>query len=711
MIKNSLRIYKRDLKIIFTNYVVLIVVVALSIIPSLYAWINIKASWDPYSESATSRIIVDVVNNDKGASINNKEINLGNNVVDGLKENALLGWRFVTFDEANDDLNNEKVFAALVLPENFSENISSLITNDIKKAEIKYMVNEKLNAIAPKITIKGATGVQSTVKDEVIKTTSEAALSIVSELGIEIEENLLPKLVEASGILHNIIDNYGKINNDINGASDIVNKVHTYTDNLEKNMPELEEILSKFKTIVYSVDDYSDSLMNSFNEISPTLKTDIGIAQNISSNISSSVIALENAIKNGSNEAPIMLENLLNKIDELNNLVTSIEKIVKIMGNTNPILVKLQSLQTSLTNLRATIQELKNKVDSGIELDYSKLENIKTASENISNFLGDLYNNYDTSIKGNIDKVFSNLSDKVNKTRNIVDKAEAELPDISSLVTRINEILVKGNNSIIKVEEVLPTVEEKVTDITNKIDEAINSKELADILNLVINQVSNRVDFLTSPVEVIEETLYPMGNYGSQMTPFYSTLACWVGLTFLVSILSVETEGDYKPMEVYLGKMLTFTSISIVQSMIIALGDIYYLKIYCLNKGLFFVGMLVIAIVFSIIVYSLVSVFGNVGKVVAIVLMIFQVAASGGTFPVQLTSNFFIAINPYLPFTYAISFLRESIGGVVESVLYKDIRFLVICSIIAILVSIICKRKANELMKHFNEKFEKSGLE
>ena len=219
------------------------------------------------------------------------------------------------------------------------------------------------------------------------------------------------------------------------------------------------------------------------------------------------------------------------------------------------------------------------------------------------------------------------------------------------------------------------------------------------------------MDFLTSPVEVIEETLYPMGNYGSQMTPFYSTLACWVGLTFLVSILSVETEGDYKPMEVYLGKMLTFLSISIVQSMIIALGDIYYLKIYCLNKGLFFVGMLVIAIVFSIIVYSLVSVFGNVGKVVAIVLMIFQVAASGGTFPVQLTSNFFITINPYLPFTYAISFLRESIGGVVESVLYKDIIFLVICSIIAILVSIICKRKVNELMKHFNEKFEESGLE
>ncbi|MBE6050871.1 MAG: YhgE/Pip domain-containing protein [Clostridium sp.] len=711
MIKNSFKIYKRDLKIIFTNYVVLIVIAALCVIPSLYAWINIKASWDPYSESATSRIVVDVVNEDKGSIINDKEINLGDKVTDGLKENKLLGWKFVSYEEASDDLNNEKVFAAIILPENFSENIASLITENVKKAEIKYMVNEKINAIAPKITIKGVTGVQSNIKDKVIRTTSEAALNIVKELGIEFEDTVLPKLSEASTILHKIEDNFGEINEGVYSAGDAIDKVKSYTDKVENAIPELDGILSRLKGVVVSMGDFNKKLSNSFNEVSPAIKEDIRIAGKISESILSSIDALEKAINAGSNEVPVMLENILTKIDSLDNILASIEESLKILGDGNPILIQIQNIRNNLTNIKPRIQEVKNKIEQGQGAEPSVIQDLKSVSSNISKSVNSIYNNFDNKINPNLNNVFNNIATKLSSLQNILSKAEEDLPDISNMVSRINEVLIKGNDVVGEVKEVLPTAEEKIVEITKKIDEAINSKELSDVLELVKNQVGSRVDFLTNPVNVVEETLFPMGNYGSQMTPFYSTLACWVGLTFLVSILSVETEGDYKPNEVYFGKLLTYTSISIIQAMIIALGDLYYLKIYCLNKGLFFAGMILTSIVFSVVVYSLVSVFGNVGKVVAIILMIFQVAASGGTFPVQLTSSFFIALNPYLPFTYAISFLRESIGGVVESILYRDIRCLLVYIIISILISVLCKKTANKLMKNFTEKFEESGLE
>ncbi len=129
-----------------------------------------------------------------------------------------------------------------------------------------------------------------------------------------------------------------------------------------------------------------------------------------------------------------------------------------------------------------------------------------------------------------------------------------------------------------------------------------------------------------------------------------------------------------------------------------------------MNPLLFVGGILFTSVVFTFIIYSLVSVFGNVGKVVSIILLVLQVAGSGGTFPIQLTPKFFQIIYPFLPFTYAISFARESIGGVVQSVLSRDIVILSTYIIVAILVSVFLKKPLNRLMSGFSDKFKESGL-
>ena len=157
-------------------------------------------------------------------------------------------------------------------------------------------------------------------------------------------------------------------------------------------------------------------------------------------------------------------------------------------------------------------------------------------------------------------------------------------------------------------------------------------------------------------------------------------------------------------------KSWLFGTIGFIQALIIALGDLYLLKIYCVNPGLFIAGILFTSITFAFIVYSLVSVFGNVGKVISIILLVLQVAGSGGTFPIQLTPKFFQSIHPFLPFTYAISFAREAIGGVVENVLTQDVFALMFYITMAILISIFLKRPINKLSSGFAKKYEESGL-
>ena len=201
-----------------------------------------------------------------------------------------------------------------------------------------------------------------------------------------------------------------------------------------------------------------------------------------------------------------------------------------------------------------------------------------------------------------------------------------------------------------------------------------------------------------------------MGNYGTGMTPFYTVLSLWVGLLLLSSILTVEAHGDYSVTAQYFGKLLLFLSISIVQALIVSLGDLYVLKIYCANPLLFVLGSIFTSVIFTFIVYSLCSVFGNVGKVLGIVLLVIQIGGSGGTFPIQLTPKFFQVINPFLPFTYAISFAREAIGGVVQSVLTKDIIVLSIYAVIFVFISIFLKKPINKLSQGFIESVKKSGI-
>ena len=249
-----------------------------------------------------------------------------------------------------------------------------------------------------------------------------------------------------------------------------------------------------------------------------------------------------------------------------------------------------------------------------------------------------------------------------------------------------------------------------INDLVSKVGSINNSGDLQKIVDLLKSDVQKRSDFLSNPVNIVENKLFPMGNYGTGMTPFYTVLSLWVGLLLLSSMLRVEAKGEYSATSQYFGKMLLFMSIAIIQAIIVALGDLYILKIYCVNPLLFVLASVFTSIIFTLILYSMCSVLGNIGKVLGIVLLVIQIGGSGGTFPIQLTPKFFQVINPFLPFTYAISFAREAIGGVVQSVLIKDIVVLLIYGAIFILISLFLKKPINKLIHGFTESFEKSGI-
>lgn len=710
--KNIFKLYLRDMRNIFSNYAALIVAIALCILPSLYAWFNIEASWDPYSQNATSQIKIGVVNKDKGTDLNGKYINIGDKVIEELKGNKQMGWQFVSEEEAYKNVEEGDYYATLTIPENFSENLTSILSVDIKKGEIIYTVNEKINAIAPKLTDKGATGVQENVSKALVETVSNAIFSVGNEVGITLEGQL-PRITNIYNALLQVQSHFSDINEVADMADEGATKTKDLVSKIQGDIPRIEETVKNAKELTSELESFLKTSKGSINKFAPSLKQDIKLVGEISRDVGKTTEGLINAINAGSDKIPVIIDNLLAKATSLRDMNKSLIRALEVINKINPAsnltetINTLKGVEGKIEVIITSLNEAKNNED---KIDTTRLNQITDMSNQIASAAEDLYGRFDGQIMPSINNILDKAYTVADDSLKILQQVEAKIPDVQGILTTVYEGVDKGEEGIKFIKGKLPEAEQTINDIVDKMNRVENGNGFTDIINILKSDVEKRSDFLANPVEIVENKLFPIANYGTGMTPFYTVLSLWVGILLLSSIFTVNAYGNYTSTEIYFGKLLLFMTIAVIQALIVSLGDLYILKIYCVNPVLFVLGSVFTSIVFTFIVYSLVSVFGNVGKVIAIILLVLQVAGSGGTFPIQLTPRFFQIINPYLPFTYCISFAREAIGGVVPRIVSLDICAFLVYISISLVIALLLKEPINKISRGFIESFENSGV-
>lgn len=711
--KNIFKIYKNDLKDIFTNKVLLVIIIGLCILPSLYAWFNIKASWDPYGN--TGNISVAVINEDSGAEIMNKKVNMGDELVKELKTNKDLGWKFVDRKKALEGVNSGKYYAYIEIPSNFSENLTSLVSKDIKKGTIIYTVNEKINAIAPKITSKGAITIQNEVNQTVVKTVSEVVLKAFKEAGIEIEKQL-PKL---STLENNLVEVQGKfkdIDKVVDTAVDATDKVSDIIKDIQNDMPLIKDTITNSKNLSSDIKSFLNDSKTGLSQLSPILKNDLGLISEISSNAKNAVSDLIDAINKGSESAPQLIDNLSTKLSDLasstNTLTKFLEKLNKLVpGNQlKSVIDSLNSISAKLDTAVSSLQTIKNQVANGEKPPLTNLNNLLKVIGDVNTITSSILNNFDSKIQGPISNIIEDSFKVADNIIAVLDSAEKKLPAVEDILNTTLSFSGSAEKGASFIKEKLPYAKSVVDTLVDSMKKINNSSEVNELISLLKSDVLKRSDFLKQPVDLVENRLYPIKNYGSAMAPFYTVLSLWVGILLLMSLLSTNVHGDYKPNEVYFGRGLTFLTLTIIQALIVSLGDIYFLKVQAVNIPLFILISVFTSIVFTAIVYSLVSIFGNVGKAIGVVLLVIQVAGSGGTFPIQVTPQFFQNVYPLLPFTYAISAMREAVGGIYMPNLTKDISTLAIFIVVFVIFTVFFKKPINKVTEKIQNRFNESDL-
>lgn len=712
--KNIFKIYKKDLVKIFTNWVALVVVIGLIILPSLYAWFNIKSSWDPYGN--TKGIKVAIVNEDTGASYKDKNINVGDELVNELKKNENLGWNFVTSEEAKYGVERGEYFASITIPKDFSQDIISLTSKDIKRPDLVYTVNEAANAIAPKITDKGVETLKQNVDSTIVKTVNGIIFKIFNDIGFGYI-NERPKIQDAVKLLYNLNDNSDKIGDLINKAYNGTITVNQMIDKVNAIVPSLEKTLNSADNVLNSSETFLNNSKQAINKISPMVKEDLGLAKKfidgtltISDSIESNVDK-DTIIKN--------LSLIKDRLNSANNIVSTLSNLLNNInqnGKLDGTIGKLNNLKDKINNTMNVINSIENTLNGNGVINSADIQQLKSKLKNVSSGINEILNSYDSTILPKINESMDSLIALANNGEETIQKTKEALPKVKETLGLLKKGTALSNTELKKLKDNYPEMQKSLSKIVGKIKEVDKGDNVDSILSLLTNNWESESNFLGNPVNIKENRLFKIPNYGSAMSPFYTTLSLWVGGLILVSILTVSVKGidkekeNIKPHEVFFGKYLTFISIGILQGFVVTMGDIFILKTYVLNKfGFVLLGMF-ISLVFITIIYSIVSVFGNIGKAICIIFLVLQVAASGGTFPVQVMSGFFKGINPFLPFKYAIDGMRYLVAGGVQDLFMKDLAILAALIIPCIVIGAILKKPLNKASEKFIKKLAESEI-
>lgn len=860
-LSNIFQIYRRDWKNILHNPVALLIVVGLLVLPSLYAWVNLVACWDPYGN--TNGIKVAVVNLDKGVTLEGNAINAGDEIVKNLQGNDAIGWQFVEEDDAEYGLTHDRYYAMLEIPEDFTKQLVNVLDGDYQKPQIIYRVNEKSNAIAPKITDTGAKTVTNEVSKAILEVVDKVVFSMGNDMGQGLESNE-SKIKRLRDVVLTVNANFNELEAELEKAQEGLATVEELLATADESVPLMEDGIHQLKDfsaqsdallgdaeqfradgVAYIGDKFDqcqqlvdetrallqetrtklDSTEDLVRDVPPLLEKAEALqaaledvlrwleqqdirepdydkwlqllqsAENAAEKLvdvlqrleqdpeqvqqvivvmyGTADVALqkqETALKLVEMELQALLEAaqteeertfLTQKIEQTQQAQAALQQTIadnqskreavaamapeEVAAKIDSIVQEVTQAQAKVQAVEALVQKLQNSgisvetilqdlrdVDSllgrGIEQVRSLLETadkafvlsdeiLDTAEETLDEIeraMQEITAQYENRWADMLDGIFADLYQTLDDLNEALERADGAVPKISDLLQQASDTETKGADLLAQLNKAVPEAKAELARLS-QIMNKFSDSNLDTLISLLENDTDAAADYFSGPVELKEERLYHMDNYGTAMAPFYTILSLWVGCLLLSAVLTTEAkpaeaERANTMMEEYFGKMLTFLTIGIGQSLIVALGDKFILGVTVVDLPLFLGVSVFASIIFMLIVYSLVSILGVVGKAVCVILLVFQIAGAGGTFPVEVMPEFYQIIQPYLPFTYAIGAMREAVAGPAAESLWYDFWHLLIFGAMGLAIGMLLKKPLHPLMEWFNRKFKESGI-
>ena len=682
-----LRIFWRDVRRLARNPVALVVTLGVAVIPALYAWFNVAASWDPYGN--TSGIKVAVVNEDTGAENDLiGHLDAGSQVMDALHDNDQLGWTYddasgsaLTKEQAISGVQDGTYYAAIVIPADFSSDLASVSSGNFQKPSITYYVNEKRNTVVPEITDVGAETVEGQINEQFVSTVSSVVAEKMQALGEAVQgqaasaaSGVSAKVRDAAAGLDGTKADLDSLGSTTDAARATVASAQTSLDGLldttQRAQGTLADATSLLGTTRSAATSLSGQLAGSLGQGASLLANVSGQANTAVGNLTGKVSQAKGSVDGALAGAQSVLDINKQVAADLRTQLEQLEGIPALQGSLGDLEVAvnefdqknaeqqalIDSLQAASDDIQAASDDLagaSGSIDGAIQQGVSTTSGVLSQLEQTT--IPQLNSALDAfgGVSGSLQGTMGGLTPTIQQAKGVLTQLDgtlAQAQDASELVSR-------------SLGEARDRLSQVATDV-EALNDAASADDLLSLLNLDTEGIG---DFMTSPVTLDTQVMYPVYKYGTSAAPFYTNLAIWVGGFVLIAIYKQEVDGEgiagrIRPWQGYLGRGLLFFVIGQLQAIVVCAGDVL-MGIQCADPVAFVFAGMVQSLVYVSIVFALAVAFKHIGKALAVVLVILQIPGSSGLYPIEMMPGFFRAIEPWLPFTYGIRAMREAVAG------------------------------------------------
>lgn len=725
--QNIWKIFKHDCERVGTNLIAMVVAFGLVVIPSLYAWFNIAAEWDPYSN--TGGIRVAVANDDAGytSELMPLTVNMGEQVESALRENSQLEWVFTSSDEAVEGVRSGEYYAALVIPDDFTKDMLNVLTGDDDHPTITYYSNQKESAIAPKVTDQGADTVRNTVNTVFTETITEIGASLTEQLADYLDSDqmesvagrLTSTLSSASDDLREASNQVSSFSTLIGSTSGLIESSEGLLDSSGSTGESLNKLLSDGKS---DVDSMTGSVQNA------TAKANSAI-----SDVNSQLDEVDQLVQDAFSAAESQKSDVCDALNDagyqlvqqglaVEGYAEQVQSAIDTIKQTGADTSALEKVHTQLVGLAANLRKLgENLNDAAIAINENvssdKEQEIRDLIAEAKSQINELSTKYEEQVQSQVQSLSSALDKAQSDGSAIVSSLNATLSDLKDVVSGASGDLSKATSTLSEAATTLSQAADDLDSITKDVNEALASGDLDKVRQIIADNPQALAEAISDPIGLDTQAIWKMENTGSSMAAYFSTLATWVGCVVLSAMLKVQVGEKsqaglerLKPRHLYFGRFLFFWMLGIFQSTLIGLGDILFLKIQCQNPLLFMVSCWIASTVFMTIVYALVVSFGDVGKAIGVVFMVLQVAGAGGIFPVEVMPGFFQVVYPFLPFVHSMNMMKFCIAGGLAGEWLSECAMLLAFIIPALLLGLALRKPVVRLNEWFMEELEDTKL-
>ena len=730
--RKAFQIFKRDLRRLLKNPVAVIVTIGVAIIPSLYAWFNILANWDPYEN--TSTVPIAVVIDDEGAKVGDMgQINAGDMIREQLEENTQLGWTFLdSEDEAVEGVRSGRYYAAFVVPSDFTASLGDIVDGDVSPAHISYYVNEKANAVAPKVTDTGSTTLDNEITDQFLEVAGKTVIEKLQDAmggaaakADETRDTVVTDLRDVSGTLVGLADGLDGAQGTLADArvtvaqaratlQDLSGSATRVSGSLTDALGTLSDTRAKATSLAAQLSGALGSGAGSLSGISADANHAIG---QVTGSIGWAQGKLDGAISQAGHVSDDTLGSLATSLGRVYNKVSALPD-----GTPGKADV-LAGLDDAIAKVRATQADLAGKVDA--------LKQVSSDIKDANDTVGGLADGVNDAIQSGASSL-SGLQQQVSGTTMpalsaVLDDVSAGagqlaggaaalspmLDQVDATLSQLDGILAQCASSVAGAAASVRDAGQKVGSLANDVA-AIEGLQTVGAVSTVLDLDPEDVGtFLGSPAQLVTESVFPVANYGSNVTPFYTNLALWVGGFVLVAIYKLEVDdegvGNFRPWQGFFGRWLLLNLIGQLQAIICCVGDLC-LGIQCVSPVAFVFAGMVESFVYVFFIYALSVAFKHIGKALGVLLVVLQIPGASGLYPIEMQPEFFQALKPWLPFTYGINAMRESIAGFYGCYYAQNLGMLLVFLIPALLVGVAARRHLLNINALFDRRLAETDL-